>query len=286
MGKTRHCWCEQAASPFESESQLVNTFTNVPHLALALYTLLALPEPPAMYAQCLGMMLLAIVGSILHHALPLLDWSYYTDIEPMLLLAGLYCLYLCASLGALTGSALARNAFLLVGLVVFASQSIATSKGYGESYTMTEGFTTTFGVNVVLHSLLWLKSSVPVARSDFFDVPENRTDLHRAYVLCGALLAVALACQRIEADGCPDWLSGSVGLHGVWHLCVYHVTYNSLGLLVVQNSAQDNSGVEWRTFSVPRWLVVVPFGLTAEPRMCVNIRTTFPALFLQREQEL
>ena len=258
---SRHCWCEQASSPFATETQIANTLTNLPHLVLLLYTLLQLEEVSGFYAACIGMLALASLGSLLHHALPLLEWTLAADLQPMLLATGLSCVYTCACLadGVLPRGP-ARSALLLVGLVAFASQSIAADGGYGKDYELTEGFATTLVVTIAFHAVLWILSSAPTTRPPYFEVDANRVDLHLAYALCGALLGAAVAFQRIEADGCPEWLSGSIGLHGLWHLCVFHVSYNALGLLVVQSAAFAKRAPPWRPINrcVARWLLVVP----------------------------
>ena len=280
---TRQCWCEQASSPFATETQLANTLTNLPHLVLSLYTLLRLANVSGLYACCVGMLVLTSLGSLLHHALPLLEWTLAADLQPMLLTTGLSCVYVCACLAdALVPSAPARGALLLVGLAAFASQSIAADGGYGKDYELTEGFATTLIVTIALHAVLWILSSALTTRPRYFEDGANRVDLHLAYALCGAFLGAAVAFQRIEADGCPDWLSGSIGLHGLWHVCVYHVTYNALGLLVVQSAAHAGSDSPWSPAHrwVARWLVVVPLPKRKDAAPSAGFQSLRPAVAL------
>jgi hypothetical protein len=255
----RHCWCEMEFSPFETQTQLVNTFSNLPGLWLATRSLFGLPRQPYSALHRTGSTLLAFcaLGSAAHHSFPRVQWTHSADIVPILALTSVMLLYGCLVLSRvlqLPPSSAKRDALICASSAVSVVQWMLYSEAFRNyGIGITEGVGMSLGANVLVHAALWLivlwssytghgcrmRDCACRGGSCIWPREGNRTleEIQRRvtpiYISLVIASGVAAFAQRIEYRSCPEWLESShVGLHGLWHLLVLYVANNALAVLL------------------------------------------------------
>ena len=256
-------WCEQAQTAGTSlhQAQPMNALTSLAGVALGAYGLRSAQIVRSGYHRVTcTMMILAGVGSAIHHSFPMLPFSHAVDWIPIFgvvassTIYALHVLVTRAMRQAPRAASILQDILLLLGLayVVFGilTYHMGDRGGAIDSHAV---LVFGAGVQALAHVAIGCGLAMERPRR-----PDARA-LVRAYALTAVAAAIAVPTQQVEHGGCPGWLfSTRLNAHAVWHLSVFYVVYNCATLLLLVELPGEYSSIG--ACSRVQWLLlkVVP----------------------------
>ena len=297
-------WCEQAqtAGTLLHQAQPLNTLTSLAGVALGLYGLHAAQTLRGGYHRtscCL--MVLAGIGSAVHHSLPLVPFSHAMDWVPMLGLVASSTAYAvdAAAHRCMRGFAMrlgmwslspcavstVKDIILFLGLAYAAVAMVTYHEQALGKMSYQSVLLLGAALQVVSHGSIAVGLMVKAwgARSRgqgarprrgreavLYPVPctqGTEAVLVRVYMSTLLAFAAAVLGQRVEYSGCPSWLVGKpyLNAHALWHLAIFYTVHSCISVLLILERGEDSVKPAGVCTRLPPWLLIRVRVLPASP---------------------